>query len=116
MAFEELKHDFSEIDKEVSAYVEHSLEYAKLKSFKISMVLVTYFAKVVLVGIFAILTLLFLSLAASYALGEVFDNLLYGLLTVGLIYLVLGLIGYAFRDRLNKPILRMSSKYYFDET
>ena len=48
MAFEELKHDFSEIDKEVSAYVEHSLEYAKLKSFKISMVLVTYFAKVIL--------------------------------------------------------------------
>ena len=116
MAFEELKHDFSEIDKEVSAYVEHSLEYAKLKSFKISMVLVTYFAKVVLVGIFAILTLLFLSLAASFAIGEAFNNLLYGFLTVGLIYFLLGLIGYAFRDRLNKPILRMFSKYYFDET
>lgn len=116
MAFEELKHDFSEIDKEVSAYVEHSLEYAKLKSFKISMVLVTYFAKVVLIGIFAILTLLFLSLAASFALGNKFDNLLYGFLTVGLIYLLLGIIGYAIRDRLNKPILRMFSKYYFDET
>ena len=115
MAFEELKHDFSEIDKEVSAYVEHSLEYAKLKSFKISMVLVTYFAKVVLVGIFAILTLLFLSLAASYAMGEAFDNLLYGFLIVGLIYFVLGLLGYLIRDRLNKPILRMFSKYYFDE-
>ena len=116
MAFEELKHDFSEIDKEVSAYVEHSLEYAKLKSFKISMVLVTYFAKVVLVGIFAILTLLFLSLAASFAIGEAFNNLLYGFLTVGLIYFLFGLIGYAIRDRLNKPILRMFSKYYFDET
>ncbi len=115
MAFEELKHDFSEIDKEVSAYVEHSLEYAKLKSFKISMVLVTYFAKVVLVGIFAILTLLFLSLAASYAMGEAFDNLLYGFLIVGLIYFVLGLLGYLIRNRLNKPILRMFSKYYFDE-
>ncbi len=115
MAFEELKHDFSEIDKEVSAYVEHSLEYAKLKSFKISMVLVTYFAKVILVGIFAILTLLFLSLAASYAMGEAFDNLLYGFLIVGLIYFVLGLLGYLIRNRLNKPILRMFSKYYFDE-
>ena len=116
MAFEELKHDFSEIDKEVSAYVEHSLEYAKLKSFKISMVLVTYFAKVVLIGVLAILTLLFLSLAASFALGGVFDNLLYGFLTVGLIYLILALIGFAIRERLNKPILRMFSKYYFDET
>ena len=116
MAFEELKHDFSEIDKEVSAYVEHSLEYAKLKSFKISMVLVTYFAKVILVGILAVLTLLFLSLAASFALGDAFENLLYGFLTIGLVYLILALIGYALRDRLNKPILRMFSKYYFDES
>jgi hypothetical protein len=116
MAFEELKHDFSEIDKEVSAYVEHSLEYAKLKSFKISMVLVTYFAKVVLVGVITILSLLFLSLAASFVLGEAFNNQLYGYLVVGLVYLILALIGFAFRERLNKPILRMFSKYYFDES
>ena len=115
MAFEELKHDFSEIDKEVSAYVEHSLEYAKLKSFKISMVLVTYFAKVVLIGVLAILTLLFLSLAASYALGEALANQLYGFLIIGLAYLLLALVGYFMRERLNKPILRMFSKYYFDE-
>ncbi len=116
MAFEELKHDFSEIDKEVSAYVEHSLEYAKLKSFKISMVLVTYFAKVILVGAFAFLTLLFLSLAVSIALGETFNNYLYGFLSVGLAYLLLAIIGYALREKLNKPILRMFSKYYFDES
>ncbi len=116
MAFEELKHDFSEIDKEVSAYVEHSLEYAKLKSFKISMVLVTYFAKVILVGAFAFLTLLFLSLAVSIALGEAFNNYLYGFLSVGLAYLLLAIIGYALREKLNKPILRMFSKYYFDES
>ncbi|MCX2720746.1 phage holin family protein [Lentiprolixibacter aurantiacus] len=116
MAFEELKHDFSEIDKEVSAYVEHSLEYAKLKSFKISMVLVTYFAKVVLIGVLAILTLLFLSLAASFALGEELDNLLYGFLIVGLIYLLLAFVGYVLREKLNKPILRMFSKHYFDES
>ncbi len=116
MAFEELKHDFSEIDKEVSAYVEHSLEYAKLKSFKISMVLVTYFAKVILVGAFAFLTLVFLSLAASFALGEAFNSYLYGFLFVGLLYLILAIIGYALKDRLNKPILRIFSKYYFDES
>lgn len=116
MAFEELKHDFSEIDKEVSAYVEHSLEYAKLKSFKISMVLVTYFVKVLMIGTFALLTLLFLSVAASFALGEVLNNTLYGFLVVGAIYLVLAIIGYLFRDKVNKPILRVFSKYYFDES
>ena len=116
MAFEELKHDFSEIDKEVSAYVEHSLEYAKLKSFKISMVLVTYFAKIILVGALAFLTLLFLSVAASLAIGAAFDNYLYGFLTVGLGYFILAIIGYALKEKLNKPILRVFSKYYFDES
>ena len=80
------------------------------------MVLVTYFAKVILVGAFAFLTLLFLSLAVSIALGEVFNNYLYGFLTVGLVYFLLAIIGYALKDKLNKPILRIFSKYYFDES
>ncbi len=44
MAFEGLRQNISELDENVSSYVEHSIEYAKLKSFKISMVLVTYLA------------------------------------------------------------------------
>lgn len=116
MAFEELKQDFSEIDKDVSSFVEHSLEYAKLRSFKVSMVLVTYFVKVLLVGLLSFLTLIFLSLAASYAIGDALQNTLYGFIIVGSLYLVLAIIGYYLRERLNKPILRFFSNYYFDES
>ena len=52
MAFEGLRQNISELDENVSSYMEHSIEYAKLKSFKISMVLVTYLTKVLLVGIY----------------------------------------------------------------
>ncbi len=80
------------------------------------MVLVTYFVKVLMIGTFALLTLLFLSVAASFALGEALNNVLYGFLVVGAIYLLLAIIGYLLRDRINKPILRVFSKYYFDES
>ena len=91
MAFEGLRQNISELDENVSSYVEHSIEYARLKSFKISMVLVTYMAKVVLVGTIAVLALLFLSMAASFALGNAMDNATYGFAIIGLIYLVLGI-------------------------
>jgi hypothetical protein len=115
MAFEGLRENIAELDENVSSYVEHSIEYAKLKSFKISMVLVTHLAKVLLVGTLAILALLFLSAAVSIALGYAMDNSIYGFAIVGLFYLILGILGYLFRDRLNKPLLEMFSKYFFEE-
>ncbi|WP_297792772.1 hypothetical protein [uncultured Eudoraea sp.] len=115
MAFEGLRQNISELDKNVNAYFEHSIEYAKLKSFKISMVLVTYLAKVLMVGSIAVLALIFLSLAASFALGYAMDNTVYGFATIGILYLLFAIIGYLFRDRLNKPLLQLFSKYFFEE-
>jgi len=116
MAFEELKHNVSELDENVNSYVENSIEYAKLKGFKVSMVLVTYFIKILLIGTVALLALLLLSLAVSFALGQNMEQDYYGFLIVGLFYVVLGILCYLFRDRLNKPLLRIFSKYYFDES
>jgi len=114
MAFEGLRQNISELDENVSSYVEHSIEYAKLKSFKISMVLVTFLAKVLLVGTIVILALIFLSLAASFALGYAMDNTIYGFAIIGFLYLLFAIIGYLFRDRLNKPLLQLFSKYFFE--
>jgi len=114
MAFKELKYNISEIDDHFNSYVEESVEYAKLKSFKLSMVVVTYFAKLFIIGIIGLLALLLLSLAASLALGTVMDNTVYGFVVIGLIYIVLGIVCYVFRDKIHKPILRMFSKNFFD--
>jgi hypothetical protein len=114
MSFKELKYNISEIDDHFNSYVDESVEYAKLKSFKLSMVVVTYFAKLFIIGIVGLLALLLLSLAASLALGNMMNNTIYGFMVMGLIYVLLGIVCYIFRNKLHKPILRMFSKNFFD--
>ena len=95
--------------------MEESVEYAKLKSFKLSMVIVTYFAKLFLLGIFGLLAIMLLSLALSLALGAMMDSMVYGFLIVGMVYFALGIVFYMFRNQVNKPILRVFSKHFFDD-
>ncbi|NNJ88830.1 MAG: hypothetical protein HKP53_05465 [Eudoraea sp.] len=115
MAFNELKKNISEIDEHLHSYVEGSVEYAKLKGFKLSMVIVTYFAKIFFIGIIGLLALLLLSLAASLELGALLDNTVKGFLIVGLFYVLLGIIFFIFRRSIDKPILRTFSNHFFDE-
>jgi hypothetical protein len=115
MALNELKYNISEIDEHIHSYVEESVEYAKLKSFKLSMVIVTYFAKLFFIGIIGLLALLLLSLAASLALGSMLDNTIYGFLIVGGVYVLFGIGFFIFRDSINKPILRAFSTYFFED-
>jgi hypothetical protein len=76
---------------------------------------ITAFSKVFLVGVVAVFALLFLSLAASYGIGQALDNTFYGFLMVGAFYVLLGIILYLVRHRLNTPLLRKFSEFYFDE-
>jgi hypothetical protein len=94
--------------------LEHSEEHLKLKVFKVFMVSVTSAAHALLIGAIALLALLLLSLAASYALGGLWDNNFLGFLAVGLFYLILAIVVYLFREKLNTPIIKKFSKYYFD--
>lgn len=115
MAFEELKEQLSDADSSMRSYIDTSREYYKLKAFKIAGQSMAGITKGLLVGVLGLMALLFLSLAASWAIGNSLGSVSYGLLIVGGIYVVLGLIAYRFRDKLNKPILKKLSKYYFHE-
>ncbi|MGB5462032.1 MAG: hypothetical protein WBM92_01580 [Aureibaculum sp.] len=75
----------------------------------------TTFAKILLIGSILFLALLLFSLAVSYGIGQALDNTFYGFLIVGVFYLVLCFIAYLLRDKLDKPIIKMFSKYYYDE-
>jgi ABC-type multidrug transport system fused ATPase/permease subunit len=114
MALKELKRDLTEADVDVRSYLENSEEYFKLKIFKALMRAVTAFSHVMLIGAIGLLALILLSLAASYAIGNVMDNTYQGFIVVGLIYVVIALLCYFFRDKLDRPLLRKFSKYYFD--
>ncbi len=116
MAFEELKQDLWEAQENVQSYLENSEKYIYLKGFKISMTLVTAFAQILLIGAIALLALFILALAASFGLGQLLDNSFYGFLIVGVFVIIVLIIAYALRNKINKPIIRKFSKSYFDKT
>lgn len=116
MAFEELKENLSEVDSNVRSYIESNIEYYQLKSFKILMKSITSLTKMVMIGAIVLLVILFLSFAASYSIGEALDNTAYGFLIVGFFFILVGLIIYFLRHKVEKPLLNKFSKYYFDKS
>jgi len=115
MAFTELKNDILDANTNIRSYVKNSDEYIRLKIFKVLMRSITSFAQILLVGSILLISLLFLSIAASILIGEAINNVLYGFLIVGLFYMFIGIICYFMRAKLNKPLIRRFSQYYFDE-
>lgn len=115
MAFDELKKDLVEANADIKSYLEHSEEYLKLKAFKVFMVSVTSVAHVFLIGVALLLALFFLSIAISLAIGAALGKPVYGYLIVGAFYVLLSILFYIFRDRIDRPILQKFSKHFFDK-
>ncbi len=115
MAFENLKENLSDIDSNVKSYIEHNREYYQLKTFKILMKFITSFTKMLLIAAIVLIFLFLISLAASYGIGQLMDNIAYGFAIVGLFYMIIGIIIFLLRNKLDKPLLRMFSNYYYDE-
>ena len=107
MAFEELKADLSDAQEAARDYLESSAEYYKLRAFKFVMRASIALAVVLFVGALGSLAVFFLSIAASITIGDHFGNYTYGFLIVGGFYMVLGIIGFALREKLESPILRI---------
>ncbi|MGB6153464.1 MAG: hypothetical protein WBG48_15905 [Pricia sp.] len=115
MAFEEVKENFSEAEATARSYVESSMEFYKLKGFKVLMKGVMVFVKIASVGIMLVLALLFLSISAAFWVGSELESTYLGFLVVGVFYLLVGLIIYLLRNTLRKPLLKKFSEFYFDE-
>jgi ABC-type multidrug transport system fused ATPase/permease subunit len=115
MAFEELKENLSGTEHDVRSYIEHNKEYYKLLVFKILMQVITSFTKMLFISAIILFVLFLLSLTASIAIGQAMDNMLYGFLIVSVFFVILGVILYLLRNKLDKPLIKMFSKYYFDK-
>ncbi|EAR00074.1 phage holin family protein [Maribacter sp. HTCC2170] len=114
MAFDELKKDLIEADVDIRSYLENSEEYYKLKVFKTSMRGITSLTHVLVIGAIAFLALFLLSLTAAYAIGNAMNEFYHGFLIVGLFYVVVAILCYIFRKKMDTPLLKKFSKYYFD--
>ena len=116
MAFEELKENLSGADHDVRSYIEHNKEYYKLLVFKILMQVITSFTKMLFISAIIFFILFLLSITVSIAIGEAMGNMFYGFLIVSIFLIVAGIILYLLRNKLDKPLIRKFSEYYFDKT
>lgn len=115
MAFEEIKEQFLEAEQSTKSYVKHSIDFYRLKSFKSMMKGITMAAKIFMVGSMVILALLFLSISLGYWFGSYFESIAQGFLLVGLMYVLLGIVLFLIRKKLERPVLKKFSEFYFDE-
>lgn len=109
----QLKDNAGNLQRDVVELLESQAEFYKLWSFKVGMKSVTLTVNIVLIAVFGVLALLFLSTAAAYFLAEYFGNSAYGFLAVGAFYLAVALAVYVFRRRIERPILRKFSEIFF---
>ena len=115
MVFHELKENLSQMDEEVHSLIDSSKEYYKLRAFKFLMKSVSALSKWVCLGFIALLAMFILSFAAAYGIGQALNNTFYGFLCVGLFYVLVGIIFYLLRNKIDSPLLKKFSEYYFDE-
>ncbi len=115
MAFEELKENLSGVDNDVRSFIEHNKEYYKLLVFKVLMQVITSFTKMLFIGAIIFFVLFLLSLTASIAIGQFLGNMLYGFLIVSVFFIILGVILYLLRNKLDKPLIKKFSENYFDK-
>ncbi len=114
MVFEELKKDLMQADADVRSYFQHSEKYVELKIFQVFMKSVVSLGQTLVVGAIVFLAVLLLSFAIAFGLGQLLQNTFHGFLIVGGFFVLLGLLCYVFRNKLNGPLLKMFSNYYFD--
>lgn len=114
MAFEKIKDDISDIDSNVRSYIENTMAYYQLKSFKIFMKGITVLTNLIIIGLIVFLALLLLSFAAAYSIGEALGYTLYGFLIMGFFFVILGFVMYKWRSKINKILLNKFSKLYFN--
>ncbi|RZJ67939.1 MAG: competence protein [Flavobacterium sp.] len=116
MAFEELKENAGEFQQNAKGYIDSSVAYYKLWLFKVAMKSTTMLLKIFLIGIFLMLVLVFISVAAAIAIGYALDNFAYGFLIIGGVYILLSLLIYSIKDKfVEGPILEKFSEFFFNE-
>lgn len=114
MAFEDIKEQIAEAEENGKAYVKDSIDFYRLKSFRSMMKGITMATKFMLVGAAMAVALLFLSLSAIYYMGQILNNTALGFLIGGGFYILVGIIIYLLRKKIERPLLKRFSEFYFD--
>lgn len=112
--FDSISEDSEKIADSGQRYFEKSQEYFKLKIFQQLVISISIVTKVLVIGGFLFVSLFFLAFSAALALGEWLGDQAYGYLIIGLVFLVCVFMVYLYRNVINKKIVQLLSKKFFD--
>ena len=116
MALGELKENVEQIQENTKSYIDSTIAYYKLLGFKVAMKSTTLILKFTLIAICSMIVLLFMSVAAALAIGQVMDSYIMGFLIVAGVYFVLALLLFLIKDKIVEgPILEKFSEIFFND-
>ena len=113
--FGKIKESLNDVQSQTRDFVESNLEYYKLWVFKVITKSASSLFKVVLIGMLLVMVMVFFSVAGALAIGYALGNFIYGFLIVGGVYLVLSIIVYSLKNRIEEPIIKAFSDIFYNE-
>ncbi len=94
-------------------YVKSSEKYIKLKIFEQLSITIGLIVKLLLICGFAFIGTLFLAFTVALALGDLFGNLLLGVLTVAFVFFLIAIFVYTIRHKIDNAIVsKMAPKFF----
>lgn len=116
MAFDSIKEHSENIQDDAQAYFESSVDYYKLRGFKVAMKSTSMILKFTLILLGFSMFFLFCSLAAAFAIGIYLNNYAFGFLIVGGVYLVLTGILFLIKPKMiERSIIEKFSEICFND-
>lgn len=91
-----------------------TFKYTKLKAFYFTGLTATSIAKLILIGSFLSIGLIFLSVFGAIALGNHFNDVALGYLTVAGIYFFIAFVFLLLRKQIEKVVLKKLSEKFFN--
>lgn len=113
--FGKLKENIQDIREETKGLIESNIAFYKLWLFKVITQSFSALLKVLLIGMLLIIVFVFFSIAAAIAIGQALGNMAYGFLIVGGFYLLLSLIAYLLKEKIEKPIIEKFSEIFYND-
>ena len=115
MALDELKSGLTESETAVKEYIDSTADYLKLRTFRFAMKVIAHSIKGVVLGLIFLIALIFLSVALAITLNTYWESEIMGYVVLGITYVVLGILVYLLRSRMDSQVLKRFSKYYFED-
>lgn len=113
--FEKLKDNIQETQDTIKELVDGNMAYYKLWVFKVIVRSVSSLFQLLLIGILLVMVLVFISIAAAISIGYAFDNYALGFLIIGVVYLLMTLVVFAIRSKIEKPIIKTLSEILYND-